>query len=373
MPDIADILRAGGNGWLYLPFAVLLGALHGLEPGHSKTMMAAYIVAIRGTIGQAILLGVCAALSHSLVVWIVAMVGLSFGREILTSHFEAWLLIASGLIIVGIALWMFWRTGRSLGWFRHHHGHHHDHRHDVRTIDTGHGEVELSIVEDGAPPRWRLRTLSGAAWKADNVLVKTDRQDGSRERFRFVERNGCLESAGEIPEPHTFTAPLQLSHGDHAHTYKVSFAEQDHGHHHDHDHAGHDEDAHEREHAEQIARQLAANGGQVTTGQIALFGITGGLIPCPASITVLLICLQLGQFTLGAATVAAFSLGLAITMVSIGVAAAWGVHHASKRINFSDRLLRRLPLASAGLVAALGVVMLVQGVVDLGAPVTPLS
>ena len=48
-------------------------------------------------------------------------------------------------------------------------------------------------------------------------------------------------------------------------------------------------------------------------------------------------------------------------MVSIGVAAAWGVHHASKRINFSDRLLRRLPLASAGLVGVLGAIMLVQG------------
>ncbi|MFL5204534.1 MAG: nickel/cobalt efflux protein RcnA, partial [Microvirga sp.] len=38
MPDFAELLRAGGNGWFYLPFAVLLGALHGLEPGHSKTM-----------------------------------------------------------------------------------------------------------------------------------------------------------------------------------------------------------------------------------------------------------------------------------------------------------------------------------------------
>jgi nickel/cobalt exporter len=187
-----------------------------------------------------------------------------------------------------------------------------------------------------------------------------------------VERDGYLESAGEIPEPHEFTARLRLAHGDHAHTYKVAFSEHDHGNHH-HDHAEHDEDAHEREHAEQIARQLAASNGQVTTGQIALFGITGGLIPCPASITVLLICLQLGQFTLGAATVAAFSLGLAITMVSIGVAAAWGVHHASKRINLSDRLLRRLPLASAGLVATLGAVMLVQGVLDLAAPATALS
>lgn len=374
MPDIAQILQSGGNGWIYIPVAVLLGALHGLEPGHSKTMMAAYIVAIRGTIGQAVLLGGCAALSHSLVVWVVAMLGLSLGREILTTHFEAWLLIASGIIILGVAIWMLWRTGQSLGWFqRRHHHDRREHQHDeVRTIDTGHGIVELSIFDDGVPPRWRLRTVSGNAWKAEDVLVETDRGDGSGERFRFVERDSYLESAGEIPEPHAFTANLRLAHRDHAHTYTITFAEHDRGHH-DHDPVDHDEDAHQREHAEQIARQLAASGGNVTTGQIALFGITGGLIPCPASITVLLICLQIGQFTLGAATVAAFSLGLAITMVSIGVAAAWGVQHASKRINLSDRLLRRLPLASAGLVGAIGVIMLVQGCVDLASPVVPLS
>ncbi|WP_281024414.1 hypothetical protein [Microvirga calopogonii] len=79
----------------------------------------------------------------------------------------------------------------------------------------------------------------------------------------------------------------------------MTFAEHDQGHEHHHEH---DEDAPEREHAEQIGRQLAASGGNVTTGQIALFGITGGLISCPASITVLLICFQLDQFTLGAAT-----------------------------------------------------------------------
>jgi nickel/cobalt transporter (NicO) family protein len=80
---------------------------------------------------------------------------------------------------------------------------------------------------------------------------------------------------------------------------------------------------------------------------------------------VLLICLQLGQFTLGAATVAAFSLGLAITMVAIGVAAAWGVQRATRRLNLSDRLLRRLPLASATLVALIGLVMLWDGLTDL--------
>ena len=45
MTDFAALLQ-GGNTWLFVPSAILLGALHGLEPGDSKTMMAAFIVAI---------------------------------------------------------------------------------------------------------------------------------------------------------------------------------------------------------------------------------------------------------------------------------------------------------------------------------------
>jgi nickel/cobalt exporter len=49
MTDFSALLQQGvANAWLFIPSAILLGALHGLEPGHSKTMMAAFIVAIRG-------------------------------------------------------------------------------------------------------------------------------------------------------------------------------------------------------------------------------------------------------------------------------------------------------------------------------------
>lgn len=48
MNDFTSLLQQG-NAWLFIPSAILLGALHGLEPGHSKTMMAAFIVAVRGT------------------------------------------------------------------------------------------------------------------------------------------------------------------------------------------------------------------------------------------------------------------------------------------------------------------------------------
>jgi len=52
MTSFSTLLAQGaGNAWLFIPSAILLGGLHGLEPGHSKTMMAAFIVAIRGTVG----------------------------------------------------------------------------------------------------------------------------------------------------------------------------------------------------------------------------------------------------------------------------------------------------------------------------------
>ena len=70
MSDFSALLQHGAsNGWLFVPSAILLGALHGLEPGHSKTMMAAFIVAVRGTVLQAVLLGLSATISHTAIVW----------------------------------------------------------------------------------------------------------------------------------------------------------------------------------------------------------------------------------------------------------------------------------------------------------------
>ena len=76
MTEFSTLLLQG-NAWLFIPSAILLGALHGLEPGHSKTMMAAFIIAVRGTIGQAVLLGFAATLSHTAVVWLIALGGLT--------------------------------------------------------------------------------------------------------------------------------------------------------------------------------------------------------------------------------------------------------------------------------------------------------
>jgi hypothetical protein len=75
----AAIAQGAANPVLLVGTALLLGALHGLEPGHSKTMMAAFVIAVRGTVWQAVLLGLSAAVSHSIIVWVLALAALAYG------------------------------------------------------------------------------------------------------------------------------------------------------------------------------------------------------------------------------------------------------------------------------------------------------
>src|SRR6267154_4444786 len=99
-----DFLHAIQNGstnlWLFIPAAVLLGALHGLEPGHSKTMMAAFIVAIRGTVAQSVLLGVSATVSHTALIWILAFVGLHYSGKFAAEDVEPYLQVVTGVVVV---------------------------------------------------------------------------------------------------------------------------------------------------------------------------------------------------------------------------------------------------------------------------------
>ena len=297
MPPLVELIQQGSaNLWVFIPTAILLGALHGLEPGHSKTMMASFIIAVRGTVGQAALLGLCAALSHSLIVWALAAAALKFGKELIAEQAEPYFMLLSAAVVIGVCIWMFLRTRRDDEAAKaHRHA-----PHGGKIINTGHGIVELEVFETGVPPRFRLHAYDHAmavqSFDAhDTVAIETIRPDGTRQTFDFQPSGGFLESTQEIPEPHDFEAVLSMGHGDHVHRFEVSFSEDDHdhargdhghGHHHYHAHDVGDEllggdgtyqDAHERAHAEDIKRRF--DGQKVSTGQIAMFGLSGGLVP----------------------------------------------------------------------------------------------
>jgi len=240
-PDLTAIIQgSAAHAWLYLPIAVVLGAFHALEPGHAKSLMAAYIVAIRGTQLQAVTLALSAAVGHTIVVWILAIAALAFGERYIVDQAEPWLTALSGVLIVLLAGRMFWMLRKR--------GHRHDHSHA-------------------------------------------------------------------------------------------------HDHHHDHGHS----------------HEPPAVRGDATTGQIIWFGFTGGLLPCPAAIAVLLVCIQLKAFALGIAMVAAFSVGLALTLIAIGMAVVWSSGKLAKSWPGLDRAAERLPYLSAGLVMIVGVVMTLAG------------
>lgn len=351
MTDLSHLLQqSSAHAWLFVPSAMLLGALHGLEPGHSKTMMAAFIIAIRGTVLQAVLLGLSATVSHTAIVWAIALAGLYFGQELSGERSEAYLQMASAIIIIGVAGWMVWRTWREQSHADDHH--HHD---EPQSISLAGASLLLEVFEHGVPPRWRIRSETGALPAAGDIKVTTIRADGSEQTFAFAARDRYLESIEEIPEPHAFKARIALA-GD---STELLLGEHDH----DHMDLGDEDDAHARAHAADIRKRFG--GRSVTTAQIILFGLTGGLIPCPAAITVLLLCIQLKQLSLGFILVLSFGIGLAITMVSAGVLAALSLRHVERHWGGFSRYAHRAPYVSATLIVFVGLYTGWTGLHDL--------
>jgi cation diffusion facilitator family transporter len=117
----------------------------------------------------------------------------------------------------------------------HHHGHDHGHGHalapeghdhaEAHTIVIGTRTVVLEVFEHDAPARFRLRAESGPALAVGSVSIETVRPDGGRQMFTMVGRDGYLESTEEIPEPHAFTAHVQIGGVD----SPVVFEEHEHG------------------------------------------------------------------------------------------------------------------------------------------------
>ncbi|MDC5852750.1 nickel/cobalt efflux protein RcnA [Vibrio europaeus] len=351
--DFVALLQQG-NGWFFIPSAILLGALHGLEPGHSKTMMAAFIVAVKGTVKQAVMLGLAATLSHTAVVWLIAVGGMYISQKFTAEAAEPWMQLISGVIIVATGLWMFWRTwSEERVW---HSAHHHSQDWKTQVVDTGHGHVALLLVGEGFDQRFQLKTLNSKPLKAESVklaLLGMGEQD--IDNYEFIERDGYLESTSSLTQRDDVKVKLMIGHHGHTHDFDVYF------------HSNSDlnseekeyQDAHERAHAMDIQKRFADR--EVTNGQILLFGLTGGLIPCPAAVTVLLICLQLKAMTLGATLVVSFSIGLALTLVAVGVVAAIGVHKATSKWSGLNDIARRAPYLSGVLISAVGLYMGMHG------------
>ena len=131
---------------------------------------------------------------------------------------------------------------------------------------------------------------------------------------------------------------------DHAH-------EHDHGHHHHHGHSHSHGHTHTHDHA-LSARSLLG------------IGISGGIVPCPTALVVLLAAISLHRVGYGLVLILAFSVGLAGAITAIGLIAVTAKRTFS-RVDFNGRLVRFLPAISAIVVVCLGVAMTVRALPHL--------
>ena len=164
---------------------------------------------------------------------ILAMTALLIGYESVSRifapvaiHFREAIPIAClGLAVNVASAWLLSGGG-------HHHDHSHEHTHEGHDHDEAHhittraGMVVLEIFEDGVPPHFRLRLGADLALRTHAIKIETVRPSGTWQRFTMVDRDGYMESIEEIPEPHAFTAHLQM--GDQS--YAVDFVEHVHAH-----------------------------------------------------------------------------------------------------------------------------------------------
>jgi nickel/cobalt exporter len=123
-----------------------------------------------------------------------------------------------------------------------------------------------------------------------------------------------------------------------------------HDHHHDpaHHHDHHHDPAHHHDHHE--------HAGSVGPRSLLGVGISGGLIPCPTALVVLLAAVSLHRVGYGLILILAFSLGLAATMTAIGFLAVTA-KRAFERVDFEAGVVRLVPAVSALAVLGLGVAM----------------
>jgi len=167
-----------GEGILYLVTSFWLGAVHAATPGHGKTIAAAYIVGVRGRPVDALVLGVFVTLSHTSGIVLVALLATAGSTWLIPQRVEAYLAVATGILVVGIGCWMLRTQMRLLataraqddGWNdRSHvahaaaqaHGHENDHPHNPGPHYHSHGWglVHTHDIEAVTQVRPRLDVL----------------------------------------------------------------------------------------------------------------------------------------------------------------------------------------------------------------------
>jgi ABC-type nickel/cobalt efflux system permease component RcnA len=231
--------------------AASLGALHALEPGHGKTIVAAYLVGSRGTARHAVLLGIVVTAAHTAGVYLLGAATLYASRYIVPEQLYPWLGAISGLSVAGLGIFIFLRN-----W----------------TGETG----EHSHVPGERHSHW----------------------------FLSMFRQGAASVSG----------PAERA---------------------------------------------------LSLRQLIMLGITGGIVPCPAALVVLLSAFSLHRIGFGLFLITAFSFGLAAVLVIVGLTMVYAKRAMSSRVRPGSTALRYLPFLSSAFMVALGIGITVSAVASV--------
>jgi ABC-type nickel/cobalt efflux system permease component RcnA len=152
-------------------------------------------------------------------------------------------------------------------------------------------------------------------------------------------------------QAHTHAHSQAHSHS-HPHT-------QAHAHSHDtvhHDHAS----PHETSHAQSAVER------SISSRALLALGVTGGIVPCPAALVVLLSAIALQRVGFGLLLIVAFSVGLAGVLITLGLLMV-SARHVIARLHGEGRLMTRwLPLTSAAVITVFGLAMIAQAFMTAG-------
>jgi len=308
-----------GFALVALLLAVGLGAAHALAPGHGKTVMAAYLVGLGGTLRQAATIGATVTLTHTAGVLLLGLV-LTTSRAVAPERVYPWLGLGSGLLLAGVGIGLLVRA-------RPGHGHPHPHGHDHHPHPHNHGHDHDHHQPQPLTPQPAL-TMPGPPEGEPNRPG-----DGMP---------ASVHSPDHEPHPpdHDHPPPHPPDH-DHPPP-----------HHHDH-------------------RGVAPGAGRPVgwRGLVAL-GLAGGLVPSPSAVVVLLGGIALGQAWFGVALVLAYGLGMATTLTGVGLLLAHLRTRLDGRLRVPagsvlGRLGRLLPAATASVIVLVGLGLAASGAAQL--------
>ena len=316
--------------------AFWVGALHALEPGHGKSIMGAYLVAAHGGIRHAFLLGLMVTLTHMLVVILLAVAALRFAAGQSDPRVTFWLEVVSGALVVAVGLWMILTSFNLVRRRRAHlHAPGHEHGPHDHVHAGGHAHSHEHPHDDPHGP--------GHAHEPGHEHPHEHAHPHSHPH----------------PHPHVHGAAHEHTHAHpHPHPHDHGAAHE-HTHPHPHDLGDEDDDEHFARHGHRHSVQIPAGKNPLGFWTLVAVGASGGLVPCPAAITALLAAVNLGRTREGIAVVIAMSLGIAATLIAIGLLFVQAGRIAS-RLFATRGVMHYAPRISAIVVTGLGVVLLVR-------------